>query len=229
MKRLISFSWQWLLAIAFGVSLISRSRNAAVGKRVHVFGSGPSAEQTRFWVREGDFCLACNHAVKWRSSWDVVFVETVDNSGYGLEQIRLLQQVNYGLLICKNNYPYHPLRSISKMRALRKFVRLSLLPEYQASPEEVTRDLENAMTQVDFVFPQYASSILTMVLFAVRSGTREIWLHGVDAMSRKVEESEMNNSHATERLAIPFSVVFEKALMQLEASSVLIKIAQEVE
>ncbi len=229
MKKLISFSWQWLLAIAFGVPLISRSRNAAVGKRAHVFGSGPSAEQTRLWVREGDFCLACNHAVKWRSSWDVVFVETVDKSGYGLEQIRLLQQVSYGLLICKNNYPHHPLRSIAKMRVLLKFVRLSLLPEYQASPDEVARDLENAIGRVNFVFPQYASSILTMVLFAVRSGAQEIWLHGVDAMSHKVDDSEMNKPHATECLDIPFSVVFENTRMQLESSSILIKIVQEVE
>ena len=229
MRRLISFSWQWLLAVVFGVPLVSCSRNGAVGKRVHVFGSGPSAEQTRRWVREGDFCLACNHAVKWRSSWDAVFVETVDNSSYGLDQIRLLQQVNYGLLICKNNYPYHPLRSIIKMRALRKFARLSLLPEYQASPDEVVCDLESVTAGGNFVFPQYASSILTMVLFAIRSGAQEIWLHGVDAMYRKLQDSEMVNLHATESLTVPFSVVFERARVQLEASGVLIKIAQEVE
>lgn len=227
MKRLISFSWQWLLALIFSVSLVSRLTNGAVGRRAHVFGSGPSAEQTRHWVGEGDFCLACNHAVKWRASWDVVFVETVDKSSYGLHQIHLLQQLNYGLLICKNNYPYHPFQSILKMRALRKFPRLSLLPEYQASPDDVVCDLQRLITRGNFVFPQYASSILTLIVFAIRSGAQEIWLHGVDAMYRSLQEPEMANLHAAESFEVPFSVVFERVRVQLETSGVVIKIAQE--
>lgn len=180
-------------------------------------------------VREGDLGFVCNHAVKWRPSWDCIFVETVDNSAYGLEQIRLLEQVSYGLIICKNNYPHHPLRSIRKIRALRKFPRLMLLPEYQASSEDVVRDSGGLCAgQGSFIFPQYASSILTMVFFAVRSGAREIWLHGADALLGG-SRGGLLNLHATERLSVPFSTVFERVRSQLEMSGIIIKIAEEFE
>jgi hypothetical protein len=226
-KRWISFAWQWLLAKVFGVPLISRSAEGVLGQRVHVFGSGPSADRTRLLVQEGESCLACNHAIKWRSTWDVVFVETVGNSSYGLDQIRLLQEVRYGQLVCKNNYPYLPHRSVLKMAALRRFSGLSVLSEYQASPDEVMRDMELVKGQGPFIFPQYASSILTMVLFAVRSGAREILLHGVDALSRTSERSETSTLHATECLAVPFSVLFERVHRQLELSGISIEIVQE--
>lgn len=214
----------------FGKPLIADLGNKALGKRVHVFGSGPSAEQTQILVLEEDLCIACNHAIKWRTSWDVVFVETVDNSSYGQEQISLLNQVNYGLLICKNNYPYRPLSSILKMRVLSNFDRLAVLPEYQASPNEILRDLEKIIEEAEFTFPQYASSILTMVLFAVRSGAREIWLHGVDSLSQTVNELETNNFHASESFAVPFSLIFDRVRQLLSTTlRVSIKIAREVE
>ncbi len=226
-KKLLSILWQKLLAFSFGVSLISGG-STLTGRRVHIFGSGPSAKFTRDFVHKMDCFYACNHAVKWMSYWDVVFVESVDSSSFGKDQIRLLKEASYGLLVCKNNYPNHPFRCFFKMLRLRKFERLMILPEYQATPDEVISDLNHISDHGRFVFPQYASSILTMILFAVRSGAQDIWLHGVDSLSHRRFVLDNSKPHATECLPIPFSVVLNRVQPILQEYGVTIKIAEVV-
>jgi hypothetical protein len=228
LKKLVSFIWQWLLSKVFSIPLVTDFDVNTAGSCVHIFGSGPSAENTRDMVQSGDFCFACNHAIKWRPFWDCIFIETVDHSTYGLEQTRLLSQVSYGLLICKNNYPHHPFKSIFKLRILRNFPHLLLLPEYQADAQNIVPESRSACIDEMFcIYPQYASSILTMILFAVRSGTKQIWIHGVDSLSAG-SDMEFSNRHATERFIVPFSGVFEQVRLELQKLGIQVKVAGEV-
>ncbi len=228
MKKQVCLLWQRMLSLLFGVPLLSCVAWTAAPARVHLFGSGASAEGTRTLVREGEPCFACNHAVKWREEWECVFVETVDYSPYGLEQIDLLKRIFYAHLLCKNNYPYQPLRSLRKMQMLRRFPRLALLPEYQAAGQSVAeaavRAANNSHPQC--AFPQYASSILTMLIFAVRSGAKEICLHGVDSLSRSEQSQDV---HATESFTIPFSHVFAIVREKLHRTGITIVLATELQ
>lgn len=222
-----SLLWQRLLCTLFGLSFLTKQELPIVTSRVHLFGSGPSARLTVNLVEDGDICYACNLAIKWRPYWDYVFIEKLDRGSFGKEQMTLLKKISYSFLICKNNYPYHPFQSLYKIFTLRKFPRLYLLPECQKSPNHFLSQgfLTNiANKNHNFVFPQYASSVLTMLFFAVRSGAKEIWLHGVDSLVRAKSSDDV---HATELYQVPFSEIFSVIRTHYECSGIKIKIVLE--
>lgn len=196
-------------------------------KRLHIFGSGSSALETKFFVKNDDAKYACNLACQFLNNWTILFVENLSGDSYGLKQVDALMSVKCDSLVLKNVYPHRNMFSIKKIIELKKIFNFMLLNETQMGPDRVLSELIKYINsdKTDEIIPQYASSVLTMLLVGVKNGYRDIVLHGVDF---GYFDGTFAKKHSTELLAPPFSKVLDFLIRELKSKNVIVKFAKEL-
>jgi hypothetical protein len=220
MHKLLSLIYQYSFSFFYRFRVFQfnpQSKNKVV--RLHIFGSGSSVNQTKSLVTKRDRTFCCNHAAQYLKSWDYIFVENLSDDEYGTKQMKILQDVKYKKLIFKNLYFYSNRFSFRNFKKLRG-LKFCILLDYQCKAHNVLGAVKSFDTS-GLIVPQYASSILTMLLVGLKEGHSEILLHGVDF---SISNSQL---HQTEMLKIPFSQVLEEIVRYFDKIGIKVYFAKE--
>lgn len=235
------FIYQFLFSFRFGVKRYVHKKSRFKNNRVHVFGSGFSAIKTREIILKDDITIGCNLSLALLPSWDFGFVERLEDDDFGLVQLSVLLNCEFGLLLLKNNYPMKHRKSFKLVRLLVDKYNMFILHESQFFSKNNSLDyiLPRVADRDYFVMMQYASSIVTMIMFAVRNGCKDIVLHGVDFGGRcfydtaefdsfKPQVQSTSMLHQTESYMVPFSVLFDSLKDELAKDSINIRFAKDL-
>ena len=220
MLKFFALIYQYCFSFFYGMRLFNfnfQAKNKFV--RLHIFGSGSSSSRTKDLVKKTDRTFCCNHSAQYLRNWDYIFVEKLSDDEYSTKQMEILQNVKYKKLIFKNLYFYSNRFSFCHLNKLRDG-RFFILLDYQCKPKNILTAVKNFHASGRIV-PQYASSILTMLLVALKEGHTEIFLHGVDF---SISNSKL---HQTEMLKIPFSQVLEDVVGYFDKVGVKVYFAKE--
>ena len=213
------------------------------GKVAHIFGSGASAIDTKVLLNRDTHAFGCNLTLGLLPSWHVGFIERLENDPFGKQQMEILMDREFSALILKNNYPLKENKTEKNIQLLQtKHRNLSVLKECQiiGKRDNLDRILKYVLDEKTEVITQYASSILTMIVYAIKCGYRNIVLHGVDHGGACFYDYEpfkkykfgvtkrIDMQHQTDGYTVPFSSVLEQSIIRLASVGITIKYAKEL-
>lgn len=219
------------------------SRDYQQDKEAHIFGSGASAIETKVLLNENTDTFGCNLTLAILPSWHVGFIERIEQDPFGKQQMEILMDREFSELILKNNYPFRGNKTEKNIQLLQeKHQCLSVLKECQVigRRDNLDRILETILDEKSAVITQYASSILTMIIYTVKRGYRQIVLHGVDHggacfydhepfKKYKLDSQKRNDKqHQTDDYTVPFSEVLEQTIVRLAETGISVKYAKEM-
>lgn len=237
--------YQSVLGRKNGVSATDISPACPQNRTAHIFGSGASAIDTKTLLNKDSDTFGCNLTLALLPRWKAGFVERLQDDQYGRVQMEVLMNREFCELILKNNYPFRENKTKDNIQLLlKKHLKLSVLRECQILSQEEREHIEQILTYVldekTCFITQYASSILTMIIYAVRRGYTKIVLHGVDHGGAcfydyepfkryKLEDRKVDGIlHQTDDYTVPFSAVLEQTVSRLANRGVVVKYAKEL-
>lgn len=238
----VVFGYQYFYRFFYNLSIeqiYRKDENAA--KTAHIFGSGASAIQTKTLLNSDAVTIGCNLTLALLPRWNIGFVERLEDNSFGHVQMQALMERDFGKLILKNTYPFRLNKTRRNLRVLNSKHDLSLLKECQVVAQR--NDIEHIVDQVmdQSVMRQYASSVLTMIMYAVRSGFKRIIIHGVDfggdsfydkepfkKYSFKVSPNTIKSKHQTDEYVVPFSEVLTEVIERLKKDGIVVQFAKEL-
>jgi hypothetical protein len=178
---IICTSFQFTLAILSNCSLLTlRSFDPKKGTVVHIVGSGASAIETIKKASKSDLFITCNLSVALLQNWDIVFVEQFSEPHFMKYQDKALKGKKIKHLVVKNNYPFRPRKKIDKLKSYNsKYLELLVEAPFLSGAKNFIcdRQWENLNC---LCIHQYASTLFTMILFALKYKPEKIVLHGID-------------------------------------------------
>lgn len=214
-----------------------------IDRKVHIFGSGASAIDTMHIVDEKDLTMGCNITLALLEKWDFGFVERLEANEFGRLQMQVLMERKFGILLLKNNYPTSFNKKPKNIKLLKSKHEISLLRECQviSGRNDIDHLVELILDDSNNVLRQYASSILTMMIFAQRMGIKKMVLHGVDFGGvcfyerhpftqfnfRKFQDSK-TVIHQTDSYNIPFSLVLKSVIDKMKKDGITVVHAREI-
>lgn len=215
-----------------------------ITKEAHIFGSGASVLNTMTLLNANSVTFGCNITLALLPKWNYGFVERLEKNPFGEMQMQVLMDREFEYLILKNTYPLKFNKTIKHLDKVKKNHNVCLLRECQilSNRNDVKHILAMVMDDTSMVMRQYASSVLTMILFAVRLGLKKIIIHGVDFggacfynqepyMDYNFESAsrqEANIKHQTDSYDIPFAVILERVIQLLHERGIQVQHAKEL-
>lgn len=212
------YIFQLFIKIFFGIRFFE-TRISNNKTTLHIFGSGNSSILTKQIINNNDHSFACNLSIRFKKKWNYVFIENIGNSSYGKQQLNYLKKITAEKIILKNLYYFN--FNIKNIAKLRKKGNLFILREYQSSYKSILGNVEQ-FNKKTIMIPQYASTILTMLLISFKEGYRNVVIHGVDFVNND------GSPHQTENFEIPFSYILDKTISILESKGMNIRYAIEI-
>jgi hypothetical protein len=227
----------------YGIKIYKLNQCGRSDISAHVFGSGSSAIETRKLIDDKSHTFGCNLTLALLPKWDYGFVERLQDDRYGKMQMDILLAREFSKVIIKNNYPH----KCNKNRSNIKLLLDEELPVFILMESQLIGEKNNLATIVSLILDnkasyitQYASSILTMIIFAVRSGYTEIVLHGVDfggksfydsdefSMYQYITHNASTAVHQTDTYTVPFRAVLDEVILRLGNKGINVMYAKDL-
>lgn len=242
--ELIVLAYQHFFRIKHDIPFLpDKGRGPLSQVNAHIFGSGATAIETRVLLNEQSITLGCNLTLALLPHWHYGFVERLEDNAFGIMQMDVLRSRTFDNLVLKNTYPLKKNKISSNIQILKKEHGVSLLKECQvvSNRDDVDHILSSLLSTKYGLTRQYASSVLTMILYAVRLGVRDIILHGVDfggpcfydlepytQYQPKSNQSPILGSHQTDDYVITFSEILDKVTELLANDGVKVRHAKDI-
>lgn len=213
-----------------------------VASDAHIFGSGASAIETQAILTKNSVVYGCNLTLALLPSWHYGFVERLEDNVFGELQMKILSERKIDKLVLKNTYPFKSNKTKKNIQTLKRRHSVYLLKECQivSKRDDIEHIVSLLSTNKHDVTRQYASSILTMVFHAVKSGYKNITLHGVDfgganfydikpyVQYRPTVIPSNNARHQTEGYAVTFSEILNRITLLMRNDGVQIRHAKDI-